>query len=125
MIFNSPLVLQMDSGRYSTWRHHSIPECLLAIEMLWSGCQSHVTHWVGWNCLFWHFGYVSLALLARRILTKRETNKRKMPVIRRERPGFRALCAPRSVRLKPYIFFNALSVLGEQSLSRHSLPGFH
>lgn len=125
MIFHSPLVFQIDLGRYSTWRHHSIPDCLLAIEMLWNGCQSHVTYWVCCNCLFWHFEYVSLALLAESILTKHETNKRKMPVIHREtRPScivYASLCAPRTIRF----FFYSLSVLGEQSLSRRSLPGFH
>lgn len=123
MIFNSQLVFQMDLGRYFMWRHHSIPDCLLAIEMLWNGCQSHVTYWVCWNCLFWHFEYVSLALLEQGILTKHETNKRKMSVIHRET---RSSCIAYALLSTPQtIHFFTLSVLGEQSLSRHSLPGFH
>lgn len=52
-------------------------------------------------------------------------NKSEENVIHRERWGSHAPCMSYSACPKPSFFFHSLSVLGEQSLSRHSLPGFH
>lgn len=117
-LFNSLLVFW---GRYSTWRHHSIPDCLLAIEMLWNGCKSHVTRRVGWGCLFWHFEHVSLALLAQCLIQKKGEN-----VSYSQGDTALAHCARLlALHASNRTFFSSLSVLGERSLSRHSSPGFH